>query len=100
MVEGAVALPQIRALIDQPATYGYRRVTAVLEKAQRSEQGLPRCNYKRVYQGRRLAPAVVTVGHWHRRRWCGCCASAHSGALLVAQCPEDGEVFDVHFRSP
>lgn len=45
----AELLPQIRAILDDRTTYGYRRVGAVLNRL-RSEQGLPPLNHKRIYR--------------------------------------------------
>lgn len=49
MPEDADVLPAIRAVADDRATYGYRRVAAILNR-QREGQGLPRLNHKRVYR--------------------------------------------------
>jgi putative transposase len=42
-------LPQIKSVIEKRPTYGYKRVTAMLNK-QRAELKLPRINKKRVYR--------------------------------------------------
>ena len=46
-------LALIRQVTDQRATYGYRRVTAVLNR-QFSEKGQPRVNHKRIYRVMKL----------------------------------------------
>lgn len=43
----------VRALVDQRPTYGYRRITAVLNR-RREAEGLPRLNHKRIYRLMRL----------------------------------------------
>jgi transposase InsO family protein len=49
MTEDATILPEIRTVIDERATYGYRRVTALVNR-RRAEQNLPLLNHKRVYR--------------------------------------------------
>ena len=47
--QDAVALPRIQALVDKRPTYGYRRITAILNRQLRSE-GFAAVNHKRVYR--------------------------------------------------
>ncbi len=47
--QDAVVLPRITALVDARPTYGYRRITAVLNRQLRFEGALP-VNHKRVYR--------------------------------------------------
>ncbi len=47
--QDAVVLPRIQALVAKRPTYGYRRVTAILNRQLRSE-GLAAVNHKRVYR--------------------------------------------------
>ena len=47
--QDAAVLPRIQALVAKRPTYGYRRITAVLNRDLRS-QGLPPVNHKRVYR--------------------------------------------------
>lgn len=45
----AELLPQIRSVLDERSTYGYRRVAAMLNRL-RAERGEPLVNHKRVYR--------------------------------------------------
>ena len=47
--EDAAILPRIRRLVDQRPTYGYRRITALLNRELAAE-GQPGANHKRVYR--------------------------------------------------
>ena len=47
--QDAVVLPRIQALVAKRPTYGYRRITALLNRQLRSE-GLAAVNHKRVYR--------------------------------------------------
>ena len=47
--QDAAVLPLLRGLVDQRPTYGYRRITALLNRA-RALQGAPPVNHKRVYR--------------------------------------------------
>ena len=42
-------LPMIRAIVAERASYGYRRVTALLNR-QLEAEGRPRVNHKRIYR--------------------------------------------------
>ena len=48
MTSDAEVLPQIRTLVDQRPTYGYRRIGALLNRLRKSS-GLPVFNHKKVY---------------------------------------------------
>ncbi len=47
--QDAVVLPRIQALVAKRPTYGYRRITALLNRQLRAE-GLAAVNHKRVYR--------------------------------------------------
>ena len=47
--QDAAVLPRIKRLVAKRPTYGYRRITALLNRGLRS-QGLPHVNHKRVYR--------------------------------------------------
>ena len=47
MSEDAELLAPLRTLVDERPTYGYRRITALLNR-ERLKTGLPRVNHKRV----------------------------------------------------
>ena len=49
MTSDAEVLPQIRTLVDQRPTYGYRRIGALLNRIRKSS-GLPAFNHKKVYR--------------------------------------------------
>lgn len=51
-------IAEIRAITDARPTYGYRRVTALLNRARRSS-GHPRLNHKRVFRLMRLASLLL-----------------------------------------
>jgi putative transposase len=48
MAEDAELLAPLRTLVDERPTYGYRRITALLNR-ERLKSGLPRLNHKRIY---------------------------------------------------
>ena len=48
-VQDAAVVPRITALVSARPTYGYRRITAILNRQLRSE-GLAPVNHKRVYR--------------------------------------------------
>jgi transposase InsO family protein len=48
-VEDADLLPALRTLVDERPTYGYRRITALLNR-ERLKNELPRFNHKRIYR--------------------------------------------------
>jgi putative transposase len=47
--DDAELLPPLRSLVDERPTYGYRRITALMNR-ERLKTGLPRVNHKRVYR--------------------------------------------------
>ena len=47
--EDAALLPRVRRLVDERPTYGYRRITALLNR-ELAREGWPRVNHKRVYR--------------------------------------------------
>jgi putative transposase len=49
MAEDAELLAPLRTLVDERPTYGYRRITALLNR-ERLKSGLPRLNHKRIYR--------------------------------------------------
>ena len=49
MAEDAELLAPLRALVDERPTYGYRRITALMNR-ERHKSGLPPLNHKRVYR--------------------------------------------------
>src|SRR3984885_9645856 len=49
MAEDAELLAPLRTLVDERPTYGYRRITALLNR-ERLKNGLPRLNHKRIYR--------------------------------------------------
>jgi putative transposase len=51
-------IAEIRAITDARPTYGYRRVTALLNRARRSS-GHPRLNHKRVFRLMRIARLLL-----------------------------------------
>jgi len=75
----AVLLAQIRTVVDARPTYGYRRVTALVNR-ELAAQGFPRVNHKRVYRVMRQAGLVFTkpVGRRSSRAHDGKVATLHS----------------------
>ncbi len=51
-------LPLVRELVDERPTYGYRRITALLNRQFR-KAGKPRVNHKRVYRLMRSAKLLL-----------------------------------------
>jgi putative transposase len=49
ITEDAQLLAPLRTLVDERPTYGYRRITALLNR-ERLKSGLPRLNHKRIYR--------------------------------------------------
>ncbi len=64
-VEDEAVLAEIRAITDARPTYGYRRVTALLNRARRSS-GEPQLNHKRVFRLMRQA-SLLLQPHTGRR---------------------------------
>ena len=61
-----MVISQIRAITDERPTYGYRRVTALLNRARRSS-GQPRLNHKRVFRLMRMASLAVAAMHRQKK---------------------------------
>jgi transposase InsO family protein len=66
----------VRELVDQRPTYGYRRITAVLNR-RREAEGLPRLNHKRIYRLMRLR-GLLLERHTGRRP-----GRVHDGKVVV-----------------
>jgi len=75
--EDDAVLAEIRAITDARPTYGYRRVTALLNRARRSS-GNPPLNHKRVFRLMRQA-ALLPQPHTGRRA-----IRAHEGTVTAA----------------
>mgnify|MGYP002781226543 CR=1 FL=1 len=71
----ALLLDRIRAVTDARASYGYRRVTALLNR--RRPSGTPRVNAKRVYRAMRAAKLLLP-------RFTGRVARMHEGKVITA----------------
>jgi transposase InsO family protein len=76
-IEDEILIPLIRAICDARPTYGYRRVTAVLNRgrAQRSE---PPINHKRVYR-------MMKLHHLLLCRQTGKPVRSHTGKIVTKQ---------------
>ena len=72
--QDAAVLPLVRRLVDARPTYGYRRITALLNRDLAAE-GLAPANHKRVYRLMKVhgllwrstaasGPAAATTGKW------------------------------------
>lgn len=66
----------VRRLVDDRPTYGYRRITALLNR-QRNATGLPRLNHKRIYRLMRLH-GMLLERHSGRRP-----GRVHDGKIVV-----------------
>jgi len=68
--------PEIRALVDRRPTYGYRRITALLNR-QRQSENLPPINHKRVFR-------IMEKNGWLLRRHTGNRQGrVHDGKVIV-----------------
>jgi putative transposase len=65
--DDAWLLPLIRAIVAERASYGYRRVTALLNR-QLAAGGRPRVNHKRIYRIMRLNDLLLPRYHGRRER--------------------------------
>lgn len=74
--QDAAILPLVRRLVDARPTYGYRRITALLNR-DLAEQGLARANHKRVY---RLMKVYGLLLEKHRGQRPG---RSHDGKVVV-----------------
>ena len=73
--EDAYYLPLIRNITDQRPTYGYRRVTALLNRALVANAH-PRVNHKRVYR-------IMKIHGLLLRRYTGRPTRAHDGVVMT-----------------
>ncbi len=71
--DGYLAL--IRQITDQRATYGYRRVTAILNR-QLTEKGLPHVNHKRIYRIMKMSQLLL-------QKHTGKVARPHEGTIIT-----------------
>ncbi|WP_157985967.1 IS3 family transposase [Teichococcus vastitatis] len=74
--EDEAVLAEIRAITDARPTYGYRRVTALLNRARRSS-GEPPLNHKRIFRLMRLS-SMLLQPHTGRRP-----VRAHEGTVIA-----------------
>jgi len=77
MAEDAKYLEEIRRLCDRRPTYGYRRITAVLNRSLR-ERGLPGINHKRVYR-------LMKMNNLLLQRYTGRPVRLHEGTIITLQ---------------
>lgn len=75
--EDAILIPQIRAICDQRPTYGYRRISALLNRG-RAERGEPRINHKRVYRIMKQERLLLC-------RYSGKPVRSHTGTIMTEQ---------------
>jgi len=75
--EDEAVLGEIRTITDARPTYGYRRVTALLNRARRNA-GAPQINHKRVFRLMRLS-SMLLQPHTGRRP-----IRAHEGNVVAA----------------
>ena len=68
-------LPLIRQIIDERPTYGYRRVTALLNRSLRAN-GQPPVNHKRVYR-------IMRVNHLLLPKYTGRPLRTHDGSVIT-----------------
>ena len=68
-------LPMIRAIVAERASYGYRRVTALLNR-QLEAEGRPRVNHKRIYRIMRLNQLLLPRYTGRRER-------SHDGVVIT-----------------
>lgn len=74
--QDAALLPLLKRLVDARPTYGYRRITALLNR-ERTKDGMPPANHKRVY---RLMKQPNLLLHKHSGRRLG---RTHDGKVAV-----------------
>jgi len=75
--EDAILIPLIRAICDQRPTYGYRRISALLNRG-RAERGEPKVNHKRVYR-------IMKQEHLLLCRYSGKPVRSHTGTIMTEQ---------------
>jgi putative transposase len=73
--EDAALIPLIRAICDKRPTYGYRRMTAMLN-CSRAERGEPTVNHKRVYR-------IMKRQHLLLSRYTGKPVRSHTGVITT-----------------
>lgn len=74
--EDAVLLPRVRRLVDERPTYGYRRITALLNRELAAE-GRTRANHKRVYRIMKVHGLLLARHRGHRP------GRPHDGKVVV-----------------
>ena len=74
--EDAALLPRVRLLVDERPTYGYRRITALLNRAL-AREGWPRVNHKRVYRLMQIHGLLLAKHTGHRQ------GRSHDGKVVV-----------------
>lgn len=74
--QDAAVVPLVRRLVDERPTYGYRRITALLNR-ELAAQGVAPANHKRVYRLMKVHGLLLTK-HTGRRP-----GRAHDGAVIV-----------------
>lgn len=79
--QDAAVLPLITALVAARPTYGYRRITAILNRQLRA-QGLRAVNHKRVYRIMQANNLLLARSYTERP------ARAHDGKVVVVLEPE------------
>lgn len=76
-IEDEVLIPLIRGICDERPTYGYRRVTAVLNRG-RAQRGEPPINHKRVYR-------IMKLHHLLLCKHSGKPVRSHTGKIVTKQ---------------
>ena len=74
--EDASLLPRVRRLVDERPTYGYRRITALLNRELAAE-GLTKANHKRVYRIMKVHGLLLARHTGHRP------GRTHDGKVVV-----------------
>jgi putative transposase len=74
--EDAALLPRVRRLVDERPSYGYRRLTALLNR-ELAREGWPRVNHKRVYRLMQVHGLLLARHPGHRP------GRAHDGKVAV-----------------
>lgn len=74
--EDAGLLPRVRRMVDERPTYGYRRITALLNRELAAE-GRPRANHKRLYRLMKVHKLMLARHTGHRP------GRPHDGKVMV-----------------
>lgn len=74
--EDAALLPRVRRLVDERPSYGYRRITALLNR-ELAVEGQPRANHKRIYRLMQVHGLLLTRHTGHRP------GRSHDGKVVV-----------------